>query len=192
MSTRSDLKDTTIAAIAPELDALAAEAMAEWKVPAAPAGVNAVPSILINRQGDPRRLAGCRGSAHAQDPFSAALPAAALSGRDVLDRPPRRLSRRIPPRLNRHRRRTRVPSVERHVHRPPRGNGRVGRISASVIRRFARGRPAGYAYANPPYCLAGITPPWLSAPPAPSPSRACRDRAGFRARRARPGPASAA
>ena len=35
MSTRSGLKDTTIAAIAPELDALAAEAMAEWRVPAA-------------------------------------------------------------------------------------------------------------------------------------------------------------
>ena len=35
MSTRSGVKDTTISAIAPELDVLAAEAMAEWKVPAA-------------------------------------------------------------------------------------------------------------------------------------------------------------
>ena len=34
MSNRSALKDTTIAALIPELDALAAEAMAEWKVPA--------------------------------------------------------------------------------------------------------------------------------------------------------------
>src|SRR3954471_471554 len=35
MSNRSAVKDTTIATLAPELDALAAEAMAEWKVPAA-------------------------------------------------------------------------------------------------------------------------------------------------------------
>src|SRR5438128_7977641 len=34
MSSRSARSDTTIAALAPELDALAAEAMAEWKVPA--------------------------------------------------------------------------------------------------------------------------------------------------------------
>ena len=34
MSSRSALKDATIATLAPELDALAAEAMAEWKVPA--------------------------------------------------------------------------------------------------------------------------------------------------------------
>jgi CubicO group peptidase (beta-lactamase class C family) len=34
MSTRSAVKDTPIASLAPELDALAAEAMAEWKVPA--------------------------------------------------------------------------------------------------------------------------------------------------------------
>jgi len=34
MSNRSVSNDTTIAALAPELDALAAEAMAEWKVPA--------------------------------------------------------------------------------------------------------------------------------------------------------------
>src|SRR3954470_5792423 len=34
MSNRSAVKDTTIATLAPELDALAAEAMAEWKVPA--------------------------------------------------------------------------------------------------------------------------------------------------------------
>src|SRR5262247_3196373 len=34
MSNRSVPNDTTIAALAPELDALAAEAMAEWKVPA--------------------------------------------------------------------------------------------------------------------------------------------------------------
>jgi len=35
MSSRSARSDTTIAALAPELDALAAEAMAEWQVPAA-------------------------------------------------------------------------------------------------------------------------------------------------------------
>src|SRR5262245_38739069 len=34
MSIPSGVKDTTIAAVAPELDALTAEAMAEWKVPA--------------------------------------------------------------------------------------------------------------------------------------------------------------
>src|SRR5262245_15236657 len=34
MSTRSAQKDTTITGLAPELDALATEAMAEWKVPA--------------------------------------------------------------------------------------------------------------------------------------------------------------
>src|SRR5580765_2270795 len=34
MSARSALNDTTIATLVPELDALAAEAMAEWKVPA--------------------------------------------------------------------------------------------------------------------------------------------------------------
>jgi CubicO group peptidase (beta-lactamase class C family) len=34
MSDRPAADDTTIAALAPELDTLAAEAMAEWKVPA--------------------------------------------------------------------------------------------------------------------------------------------------------------
>jgi len=36
------------------------------------------------------------------------------------------------------------------------------------------------------------TPPSQLSPPAPAPSRACRDRAGCRARRALPGPASSA
>ena len=68
----------------------------------------------------------------------------------------------------------------------------VGRIGDKRNPPLSRGKVVGYAYANPPLLFASLTPPSRPSPAARFPSRACRDRAGFRARRVRPGPACAA